>query len=51
MADGVRSARAFVVDALTSSPSIQFANVTAPATASVTSPRVRAFRRVAGGGE
>jgi DNA-binding GntR family transcriptional regulator len=30
MADGIRSARTFVVDALTSSPSIQLANVTAP---------------------
>lgn len=30
MADGVRASRAFVVDALTSSPSIQLANVTAP---------------------
>jgi hypothetical protein len=30
MADGIRAARAFVVDALTASPSIQLANVTAP---------------------
>jgi DNA-binding GntR family transcriptional regulator len=38
MADGVRASRAFVVDALTSSPSIQFANVTAPAASSAGRP-------------
>jgi DNA-binding GntR family transcriptional regulator len=49
MADGIRSARTFVVDALTSSPSIQLANVTAPSAASA-NRHVGALSGVAGGG-
>jgi DNA-binding GntR family transcriptional regulator len=50
MADGIRSARTFVIEALTSSPSIQLANVTAPSGNASAGRRVGAVSGARGGG-
>ena len=50
MADGIRSARIFVIEALTSSPSIQLANVTAPLPTSSLNRQAGAISGVEAGG-